>query len=460
MPDQYVPTSHENIKHDSLETYGYDWEHVANPAIQPKFPFKIYLPLTTEDVVQAVKEAKQLGQTLKIRSKGHSSNDLVLEEHGAVLSTQKLDRILRFDPEMRTVQVQSGAVLAHVDDFLAKHGFGLPVIGDHDDITAGGFASVGGIGPASHKYGLFVDNVRELEYVNWDGELIRCSKTANGDEFFRVLTGTGQYGVIATLTLDIIPVDKYGMVLKNRRLVSRSFDEFIERSYKYAKRSDTLVMERGIWFDFGHLAIGQFSVYRKTPQTFLKSLRNRLSFGFLNTLGYWAGRLPDKVDLLLKCIGIIGMIFTPRYATIKNVERYSDQIIDSSVGDPTRMLVLLPPVDQYKTVFRKLYNLCREYRERYHCFTVLTFSVKGIQSPYLSGGDPSKRYCELILYAGINLQGMTDAVLEQLVSDIDDLCIEHGAYRYMHSKTVKDPERRHKIDPNARYAGVTLNLDH
>lgn len=454
MPDRYVPTSHENIKHDSLESYGYDWEHVANPDIQPKFPFKIYLPLTTEDVVQVVTEVKQLGQKLKIRSKGHSSNDLVLEEHGAVLSTEKLNGILRFDAEARTVQVQSGAVLAHVDDFLAKRGFGLPVIGDHDDITAGGFASVGGIGPASHKYGLFVDNVRELEYVNWDGELIHCSKSVNRDEFFRLLTGTGQYGVIATLTLDVIPVDKYGMILKNRRLVSRSVDAFLDRSYTYMKRSDMLVMERGIWFDFGQLAIGQFSIYRKTPQTLFKTARNRLSFGFLNTLGYWAGRLPEKIDMLVKGIGVAGMLFTPRYATIKNVERFSDQIIDSSVGDPTRMLVLLPPVDQYKTVFRKFYKMCQEYRERYGCFTILTFSVKGIQSPYLSGGDPSKRYCELILYAGINPKGMTDAVMDQLVSDIDDLCIEHGAYRYMHSKTVKDADRRRQIDPNARYAGV------
>jgi len=34
---------------------------------------------------------------------------------------------------------------------------------------------------------------------------------------------------------------------------------------------------------------------------------------------------------------------------------------------------------------------------------------------------------------------------------MDDLCIEHGAFRYMHTKTVKDPQRRRLIDPNAAY---------
>ena len=38
------------------------------------------------------------------------------------------------------------------------------------------------------------------------------------------------------------------------------------------------------------------------------------------------------------------------------------------------------------------------------------------------------------------------------MSQVDDLCIEHGAFRYMHSKTVKDPERRRQLDLNSRFA--------
>ena len=43
-------------------------------------------------------------------------------------------------------------------------------------------------------------------------------------------------------------------------------------------------------------------------------------------------------------------------------------------------------------------------------------------------------------------------IQDDLVSQVDDLCIKHGAFRYMHSKTVKDPERRRQLDLNSRFA--------
>ncbi len=35
---------------------------------------------------------------------------------------------------------------------------------------------------------------------------------------------------------------------------------------------------------------------------------------------------------------------------------------------------------------------------------------------------------------------------------MDELCIHYNAFRYMHTKTTKDPARRRRIDPNAMYA--------
>ncbi len=70
----------------------------------------------------------------------------------------------------------------------------------------------------------------------------------------------------------------------------------------------------------------------------------------------------------------------------------------------------------------------------------------------VSNGDPNKPFCELILLVGIDPKRMTDVITDDFVSQMDDLCIEHGAFRYMHTKTVKDPERRRLIDPNAAHA--------
>ena len=72
--------SHETFSHDSIDSLGYDWGRIADPDVKPRFPLKVYLPQTTEDVVRVLKEVKQLGETLIVRSKGHSSNDLVLAD--------------------------------------------------------------------------------------------------------------------------------------------------------------------------------------------------------------------------------------------------------------------------------------------------------------------------------------------------------------------------------------------
>src|SRR5579883_154907 len=112
-------TSHETFTHDSIDSLGYDWERIANPSIAPKYPLKIYLPRTTEDIVKIVKDARTLGEKLTVRSKGHSSNDLVLSDGGAVLVTEKLNSVVALNEEEMTVTVQAGAISAEVDDWLA-----------------------------------------------------------------------------------------------------------------------------------------------------------------------------------------------------------------------------------------------------------------------------------------------------------------------------------------------------
>jgi FAD/FMN-containing dehydrogenase len=208
-------SSHETFDHNSIDSLGYDWERISNPGMAPRFPRKIYLPQTTEDIVEILREVKALGEPLAVRSKGHSSNDLVLTDGGSLLLTEKLNRIVEIDTEGMTATVQSGAVSAQVDDHLSTMGLGFPIIGDHNHITVGGFASVGGISPASHRFGLFVDTVQAIEYVTWDGELVRATREENADHFHKVLTGLGQHGVLATLTVRIIRIDKYTTVLKN-----------------------------------------------------------------------------------------------------------------------------------------------------------------------------------------------------------------------------------------------------
>jgi hypothetical protein len=459
MSTPYVYTSHERFSHDTLDSLGYDWSRVADPAVAPRFPCKIYTPHDTGDVVAAIREIRQLGQTLRVRSKGHSSNDLVLQERGAVLLTQFMNRVLDLDERQRTVTVQSGCVLAELDDILAGHGLGLPVIGDHNHITAGGFASVGGISPASHHHGMFVDNVVAAEYVDWDGNVHEVSRDGDPQRLDQVLGGTGRFGVITQLTLRVMPIDKRSLVLDNELRLYRNVHRFLADSTRFiAEPGPDVVMERGGWTDMPlpggtSLRLGQFSQYRQRGQSLHKRLLERLSYGVLHGLGHWAGRLPAGVDQVVKYLGMAGVLLSPRHASYKNVEFFTDRILDSSVGDPTRMLIVLAPRDAYPVLFRSLYELSLNYRERHGCLRSISIYVKAIRSAYLERATGQAHHAEIMLYVGVDPERMSQELLEALVGEIDALCVQHGALRYMHTRTVKDEERLARIDPNRRLAG-------
>ena len=449
-------SSHDSFTHDSIDSLGYDWERIANPSIAPKHPLKVYLPQTTEELVRIVRDSNTLGDRLVVRSKGHSSNNLVLVDRGSIVVTEKLNSIIEFREADRVVKVQAGTVSAELDDYLAQHGYGLPVIGDHAHITVGGFASVGGISPASHRFGMFVDNVVELEYVDWEGEMHTCSRTSEPERFYRVLAGLGREGIMATLTLKVIPIDKYGMIWRNERSLYKDVDRFIEGSSRYISDPGDVMMERGLWCDFPGrggkgIGFGQFSAYKETPQGMYKRLRNKVEYGYLHGQGYFAGRLPQRIDRYLKYLSFGGVVLSPRYASIKNIEMFTDKMLDSSVGDPTRMLIVLGPIDRYEKLFRTLFDLFLEYRREHQCFTFISVYVKCITSDYLANGRDAKSFCELMFYFGINPEYMTDPLFDSLVDRFDRVAEQEGAFRYMHSKTVTDPERLRVLDPNAQY---------
>ena len=459
--------SHRGFTHDSIDSLGYDWERIADPEIPPRFPLKVYLPRTTEDIVKVVKEAKALGEHLMIRSAGHSSNNLVLEEGGSVLVTQELNQLLGVDEDAMTATVQAGALSAEVDDRLSTRGLGLPIIGDHNHITVGGFASVGGISPASHRFGMFIDTVERIEYINWDGDVVTASRSENSEQFYAVLAGQGRHGVIATLTVRIIRIAKYRTVLRNHERHFTDVDSFIEGAGASIREPGGALYERGVWVHYplpgGHdLGFGQFSAYHQTPQTSWATAREYLGYTYLDGLGWLSEHVPHGVALPLKVLGMAGVMLSPRYATVKNIEFFTDKVLDSMVGDPTRMYVILAPLDRFEELFRRSYELMLEFRERYRCFTFVAAYVKNIRSSYLAQDGEDDRFCELMFYNGLDNEGMTPQVAEELVNRFDDIVIANRGFRYMHSLTSTDPERRNRVDPNVYYSsrlGKTVTIE-
>jgi len=454
----YLPSSHETFSHDSLSNLGFDWSRGADPDDPPKPPLKVYLPQTTEEVARVVREARQCGDALVVRGFGHSSNNLVTPDRGVLLLTQQMNRIIEVNERAMTATVQCGMPLLALDEHLAEHGLGLSVIGDHEHITAAGFASVGGISPSSLRYGMFVDTVTAVEYVDNDGNIARCDRVHGRDELMRLLCGLGRYGVITELTIAVIRVDKYHTLYANHRHITPSLNDFLAYSAKHIRDPGDAALGRGIWADVlvpgmagASLTLGQFCSYHTAAQNPVKWLLNRFEYGYQGLLGYFGGRLPKALDDFVKYLGMGCIIFSPLYATQKQVERFSDQVLDATSGDPSRWLVVLAPVDRYETLFHQLYEICRTERRRTGAITFIAVYVKSVLSDYLSGGEPNRRYCEVLLELGLHPERMTANALKRLVGRIDDATLANGGLRYLHSLASDDPAKRERLDPNSRY---------
>jgi hypothetical protein len=473
------PTSHKSLHHGALAELGQDWSVVGEPDRPPRAPFKAYLPRDAEEAARALREAALLGEPPVLRGQAHSSNELVtaaqIPQRGAVLLTTGMNRVLGVDPSAETVTVQSGALLADVDRFLATQAggpIGLPVIGDHTDITAGGFASVGGVGPASHRYGLFADNVLAAQYATPEGELRRCAldgPPAERRELLRLLLGTGRHGLLTELTLRTVPVDKYGTLLRLHRHFTTSLDDFLPRVGALLRAPDPAMRyERVLWVDHrsGPVTVqaGEICAYHASSRNPVKSAVEAVGYGYLKGIGRIIGLCPAPIDDTLRLLGTAGMFTSPPWASIKNVERFTDIVLDYGVGDPPRWLVSFVPADRFEEFFEQARALLVAERARSGALGDLAMFAKGIDSRYLAGdadtppprgGTPpaaSRRYAEVICFFGCPRGRMTAPILAGLVDAFDELTLRCSGYRYLHTLTTAEPDRRARLDANTRYS--------
>jgi FAD binding domain/Berberine and berberine like len=180
-----------------------DARRVYNAMID-KRPALIARCLDVADVIAAVRFAATEGIDLAIRGGGHNGGGLGSVDDGLVIDLSHL-RGVRVNPDARTVTVAGGTTLGEVDH--ATHPFGLAVpAGIISTTGVGGLTLGGGLGYLTRKYGLTIDNLIEADVVLADGSLVRASESENGDLFWALRGGGGNFGVVTSFTFQARPV--------------------------------------------------------------------------------------------------------------------------------------------------------------------------------------------------------------------------------------------------------------
>ena len=167
-----------------------------NRAIE-KHPLVIVYCQENQDVIQAIKLAKQYGVPFRIRSgthhyEGYSTGDQLL-----VIDVSCMNRI---ELNETTVKVQGGVRNRELYEAVCGAGYPFPG-GGCPTVGVAGYTLGGGWGYSSRLFGLGCDQLIEAEVITAEGQLIVANANQHEDLFWALRgSGGGNFGVVTSLT--------------------------------------------------------------------------------------------------------------------------------------------------------------------------------------------------------------------------------------------------------------------
>ncbi len=188
-------------------TYGYD--NSRGQAL----PGAVTLPVDAAEVAAIVEVCRRFGLPLTTRGRGTgTAGAAVPSEGGVVLSTERMDRVIRIDPANRLAVVQPGVTNSGLQAAAGEQGFfWAPDPTSADYCSVGGNLACNAAGPRALKYGTARENTLGLEAVTGSGRLIRTgtctTKGVVGLDLTRLIVGSeGTLAVITQATLRLTPL--------------------------------------------------------------------------------------------------------------------------------------------------------------------------------------------------------------------------------------------------------------
>lgn len=113
-----------------------------------------------------------------------------------LLSSLQLDYVHAFDQEEGIFECESGVLLSEVLDIIVPRGWFLPVTPGTKFITVGGAIASDIHGKNHHVDGSFCDHVLEMDVMLYNGDVVTCSASENGELFEVTRGGMGLTGFI------------------------------------------------------------------------------------------------------------------------------------------------------------------------------------------------------------------------------------------------------------------------
>lgn len=194
-------------------------------------PMAVVIPEHTEEVIQTVRWCHEQGIPFVARGSGTSlSGGSLPVREGIVIALNRLNRVLRVDPEARVAVVECGVINLEVTKRAAPFGlYYAPDPSSQQICTIGGNVSFNSGGAHCLKYGMTSNHVLGIKAVLADGEVVQLggeSLECDGPDMVGLFVGSeGLFGIALEITVRLLKKpERYHTVLAGYRSLEEAGD--------------------------------------------------------------------------------------------------------------------------------------------------------------------------------------------------------------------------------------------
>ena len=226
-------------------------------------------PRTREQLTELVRSASRKGVPISVSGCRHSMGGQQFATDSICIDTRSLDRVISFDQENGLIEAEAGIQWSKlIRTYLEAEERSPKQWGIAQKQTgADTFTLAGSLSSNVHGRGLtmkpLISNVASFTLINADGKSVRCSRDENNELFRLAIGGYGLFGLIDTVSLQLVPRRKLRRVVEviHADDLPRRFEERIAQKFLYGDFQFS-VDERSPDF----LQLGVFSCYEPVDE--------------------------------------------------------------------------------------------------------------------------------------------------------------------------------------------------
>ncbi|MFH0870841.1 MAG: FAD-binding oxidoreductase [archaeon] len=139
-------------------------------------PKQVLWPESTDQVARILRENNQVRGNIVIRGAGTNRCDGSIGQDVTIISSERMNKILRFDVKSKIVEVQAGMRLSDLNSKLSEYGMTLPMTTINQSMTVGGLVALDATTRENQNSKGVDDWIQSVEFVDGTGKIYFTEK--------------------------------------------------------------------------------------------------------------------------------------------------------------------------------------------------------------------------------------------------------------------------------------------